>query len=134
MKNLLTIILFLFFAGCNTPGKVIMQTWKIDDVIFLDSLNTFSQQQKLMIKNKLTTKGEFKFLRDSIYQISNGNETVNGRWWLANGNKSLFTTTSQKTVESKIHELKKRSFKFESQGEVNQSALFICSPVVTDRK
>lgn len=128
------VLSFLFMLGaCVTPQKAVMQTWKITDVVFLDSLNTLPEPQKKMLTNNLLTNVQFSFLADSIYKVKSGSEQVNGKWWLSADKKTLFTTTPMGTVESKVHELKKKSFKFESNGELNQAFLFTCAPV-TDKK
>jgi hypothetical protein len=129
----LTPLLLLFLAACMSPQKALLKTWKIDDVVFLDTLNTIPEQQKKMLTHNLVKNLQFTFLKDSAYQVISGTEIVNGKWWLSGDKKSLFTTTQQGTVESKIYELKKNTLKFESIGELNQSFLFTCSPV-TDKK
>ena len=128
------VILLPFLMSCTSQHKLIMQTWKITDVVFLDSLNTISTPQKTMMANELKKSIQFTFLADSAYQVKSGNDMINGRWWFSKDKKSLFTTTQEGTVESKIHELKKANFKFESMSELNQSFLFTCSPVSTDKK
>jgi hypothetical protein len=133
MVKKLSIVLLVFLSACMSPQKTLQRTWRIDDVVFLDSLNTLPEQQKKMLTYNLKKNLQFTFLRDSAYQVHSGSEIVNGKWWLSSDKKSLFTTTQQGTVESKIYELKKKQFQFESAGELNQSFLFTCSPV-TDKK
>ncbi len=135
MKYPLLVSSLFFLAACSTPQKAILQTWKITDVQFLDSLNTLSEKQKDIITSKLKNDIQFTFLADSAYQILSGTEVINGKWWFSADKKTLFTTTKENTVSSKIYELKKKGFKFESAGEdMNQSFLFTCIPFVTDKK
>ncbi len=110
MKKLAPLLLILI-AGCLSPKKALLHTWKIDDVVFLDSLNTLPEQQKKILAYNLKKNLQFTFLPDSAYQVHSGSEIVNGKWWLNADKKLLFTTTPQGTVESKIYELKKSSFK-----------------------
>src|SRR5687768_2585561 len=132
MQKLIPLLL-VFLAACMSPQKALMRTWKIDDVVFLDSLNTLPEQHKTMLTYNLKKNLQFTFLPDSAYQVRSPDETVNGKWWMSADKKSLFTITQQGTVQSKIYELKKGSFQFESVGDLNQSFLFTCSPV-TDKK
>jgi hypothetical protein len=132
MKKL-TPLLLIFLAACLSPQKTLLKTWKIDDVVFLDSLNTLGEQQKKMLTYNLKKNLEFTFLPDSVYQVKSGAEIVNGKWWLSADKKSMFTTTAQGTVQSKIYELKKGIFKFESAGDLNQSFLFTCSPTTAKK-
>lgn len=101
----------------------------------MDTLNTLPEKQKDIIATKLKNDIQFAFLPDSVYQVVSGTEVINGKWWFSADKKTLFTNAKEKTISSKIHELKKKGFKFESAGEdVNQSFLFTCIPVVTDKK
>ena len=134
MKHLFVLSIPFFLTACSTPQKAILQTWKINDVQFLDSLNTLPEMQKDIITLKLKKDIQFSFLPDSVFQVLSGSEIRNGRWWFSADKKTLFTSTQQKTIESKIYELKKKSFRFESAGDINQSFLFTCSPLVTDKK
>jgi hypothetical protein len=131
MRKLIPLLL-IFIAACS-PQKALLRTWKIDDVMFIDSLNTLPEEQKKMLTHNLKSNLQFTFLPDSAYQVRTGSEIVNGKWWLSKDKKTLFTTTQQGTIESKISELNKSKLRFESAGEMNQSFLFSCSPV-TDKK
>ena len=128
MKKLFPIVLILF-AACISPQKALMQTWKIEDIVFLDSLNTFTIEQKTTLTNNLKNDIQFSFLADSVYRVKGKEQAVDGKWWFSADKKTLFTTNPQGTIESKIYELKKIKFRFESQGDKNQSFVFICSPV-----
>ncbi len=134
MKYLVMVCSLFFLAACSVPQKAILQTWKITDVQFLDSLNTLPEKQKSIIASKLKNDIQFSFLADSAYQVISGSEVINGRWWFSVDKKTLFTTTQQKIVESKIYELKKKGFKFESAGDMYQSFLFTCIPAITEKK
>ena len=135
MKYLFIASIPFFLAACSTPQKAILQTWKITDVQFIDSLNTLPEKQKDIITSKLKKDIQFAFLPDSVYQVVSSTEVINGKWWFSADKKTLFTTAKEKTISSKIYELKKKGFKFESTGEdINQSFLFTCSPLVTDKK
>jgi hypothetical protein len=132
MKKISPLLLILL-AACMSPQKALMRTWKIDEVVFLDSLNTLPEEQKKMLTHNLKKNLQFTFLRDSAYQVRSEDETVNGKWWLSADKQTLFTTTQQGMVESKIYELKKSTLQFESDGDLNQSFLFTCIPVI-DKK
>ena len=110
MKNIL-ISCICFLAACSSPQKLLQQTWKVDDVVFLDSLNTLSPKQVDMLLNKVKADVVFTFLPDSAFQVKHGNDVSNGKWWFGAGKRSLFTSTQENTVESKIYELKKKYFK-----------------------
>jgi hypothetical protein len=132
MKKLMP-LLFVCLTACMSPKKALLKTWKIDDIVFLDSLNRVPEQQKTALEQSLKTDFQFSFLPDSAYQVRTPVETIKGKWWLSGDKKSIHTTTPQGTIESKIHSLKENSLQFESAAGLNQSFLFICSPV-TDRK
>lgn len=134
MKYIFIISVLFFLASCSTPQKAILQTWKITDVQFMDTLNTLPEKQKDIIATKLKNDIQFAFLPDSVYQVVSGTEVINGKWWFSADKKTLFTNAKEKTISSKIYELKKKGFKFESEGDMNQSFLFTCIPLVTDKK
>ena len=130
-------------AGCDEAGRgcyagpvfaaaVILKKNFFHPV--LNDSKQLSEKQRNIITSKLKNDIQFSFLSDSAYQVLSGSEVINGRWWFSADKKTLFTTTQQKTVESKIYELKKKGFRFESAGDLNQSFLFTCSPIVTDKK
>ena len=81
MKYFPAILLLLFLAACSSPQKILMRTWKIDNVDFLDTLNTLSQQQKMMVTQELTKNLKFTFMPDSLYQVivEGGYSTFAGR-------------------------------------------------------
>ena len=134
MKYFPAILLLLFLATCSSPQKILMRTWKIDNVDFLDTLNTLSQQQKMMATQELTKNLHFTFLPDSMYQVTSKNEVINGKWWMSADKKTMFTSTKQGDAQSKVIELKKKKFKFESAGEMNQTFRFYCTPAPTTKK
>ena len=133
MRKLIPLLLCIL-AACASPQKVLMRTWKIDDIVFIDTLNPYPAKEKQMLTNKLKKTVQFTFLSDSAFQVRSGDEVVNGKWWLSADKKSLFTTTGDKgLVEAKIYEVKKSLFKFETASGINQTFIFSCSPV-TDKK
>ncbi len=119
----------LVLTACVSPKKALMQSWKIDDVVFLDSLNTMTPEQKMILTRNLKNDIRFEFLADSVYRVTTSEETVKGKWWFSKDKKVLFTVNEQGTIESKIHELKKDKLRFESSSEHDQSFIFTCSPV-----
>ena len=136
MKFLFLFIPICFIASCSTPQKLICNTWKIDEVQFLDSLNTFTPSQKEMLTKALKTNLNFTFLLDSTYRVTSSGETHSSKWWLSSNDKgkTLYTVTPDgKIAEGKIIELKKNFFRFESNTEANQGFLFTCSPVITKK-
>lgn len=130
----LAIISVCFLAACTPSQKLLMQTWRVTDVVFLDSLNTITEKQKKILTYNLKKDMQFSFLPDSAYQVKNVNDVINGKWWLSKNKKSLFTTNQQGIMESKIYELKKDQLKFESKGDFNQSFVFTCVPLTTGKK
>ena len=134
MKYLFAAITIFFLGACTSPKKALMQTWRITNVVFLDSLNTVTQKQKDLFTYKLMGDVQFTFLKDSAYQVHNGSEVVNGKWWFSGNKKMLFTTTPQVTVQSKIYQLDMKGFKFESAGDLGPDIVFTCVPAATDKK
>jgi len=131
------IILLCLFASCSSPSKMLLKTWKIDDVQFLDSLNTFDVAQKEMLTKSLKSTIKFTFLPDSAYVVRSSNDVINSKWWYT-GKKGMYTLytigSDGKTVKSKIKNLKKNYLQFETESEeANQGFLFTCTPV-TDSK
>ena len=66
--------IFLFSAfclamSCASTQKLLCKSWKIDDVQFVDSLNTFTPAQKEMLSKALKTQVTFVFATDSIYKV-----------------------------------------------------------------
>jgi len=132
MKILFPALLLLFVASCSSPVKMMCNTWKVDDVQFLDSLNTFTPAQKEMLTKSIKTTLVFTFSADSSYQVRSSGEVHNNKWWLVttkNGKLFYTTTPEGKMAEAKILELKKNYLQFESAGEENQSFRFTCSPI-----
>lgn len=112
---------------------MLCRTWKIDDVLFLDSLNTLTQSQKELVTKNLKTDLLFTFNHDSTYLVRNAGTMTNSKWWFTGNIKSntLFTQGPDgKIVKSKIIKLTKNYLQFESEGQENQSFLFTCSPVI----
>ncbi len=138
MKYAVSFFLLCLIAACSSPSKVLLKTWKIDDVQFLDSLNTFTPDQKEMVTKSLKTDLNFTFLPDSAYVVKSAGTTINSKWWYTGKKKNytLYTIGSDgKTVKSKIIKLTKDYFQFEAKADdENQSFLFTCSPVVTGSK
>jgi len=133
MKYIAVVLCFCLIASCSSPVKLLCNTWKIDSVEFIDTLNTFTPAQKEMLTRSLITSLRFTFKADSSYQVVSGTEVHNSKWWPAynRAEKRFYTVTPEgNTVESKIIELKKNFLKFESgSAEPNQGFRFTCSPV-----
>jgi len=132
MKYCFPLLLLFLMASCSSPVKMMCRTWKINDVQFLDSLNTFTPAQKEMLTKSLKTNITFTFFPDSSYQVTSSGEVHNSKWWFTAGKNGFYTITPEgKTIEGRILELKKNYLRFESAGEENQNFRFTCSPVIS---
>ena len=84
--------------------------------------------------NKLKDNMTFSFYADSTFQVKNENDVINGKWWMNNKEKLLFTFINGQQTESKILLLKKSELQFVSSSENNQPFTFYCVPAVTNKK
>jgi hypothetical protein len=129
----LFLLVILFAVSCSSPQKLLMQEWKVDTVEFIDSLNTLTPAQKTSLTENLKNKVRFTFLPDSVFQVKNENEILKGKWWLSKDKKHLVTDINGKSAEAEIYLLKKKSFRIESEGELNQTFIFNCIPVTNTK-
>jgi hypothetical protein len=121
----------LFFIGsCASTEKMLTKTWKIDEVVFMDSVSAYNAEQKAEIVKQLTHNISFSFSADSNYAMSSGSEKTNTKWWLSNDKKAFFTISPQeKVIESEILKLNKKSLEFITHEKGDNSYKFVCSLV-----
>jgi hypothetical protein len=130
MKGFLFLPAVFFLASCASSEKMLSRTWKIDKVVFMDSLSTLNPEQKAQIANQLTHHMSLSFLPDSVYAVSSGGDKTRSKWWLSGDTKTLFTIDPQeRVVESKILKLNKNYLEFITLGKGNDAFKFSCSPV-----
>ena len=134
MKAFVLILAVFLVAGCTSPQKLLQQTWKIDDIVFIDSLNTFTADQKKNMLTELRSSFSIHFLADSIYTATNQNKTLEGRWWVDKRRKILYTKNHKDgLVVSKIYELDKTHLKFETSNQEYLTFIYSCSPKVATK-
>lgn len=126
--------LLCIVAGCSSPSKLFLNTWRVNEVTFIDSLNTLTDLQKKNLAGDLKKNLQFTFYADSAFQVRNANDVVNGKWWLSRDKQTLFTQMQGQITPAKVHEVKKGILRFESAGEYNQTFIFDCLPVVPTGK
>lgn len=134
MLRYLLPLLLLLIAGCTSSNKLLLHTWRVNEVTFVDSLNTLTDLQKKNLSVDLKKNLQFTFYHDSAFQVRNANDVVNGKWWLSTDRKILFTQMQGQITPAKVYEIKKGLLRFESAGEYNQTFIFDCLPVTTDKK
>lgn len=128
MKFFPVVLLFLLSA-CAAPAKLLQQTWKMDDVQFIDSLNTFTAEQKMNITSSLKQNFVISFKADSVYAAIHLNKNIPGKWWFGKNARTLYTSnTVNGTMVSKIYELNKARLKFETTNEEKQTFIYTFSP------
>lgn len=121
--------LLLFFAACSSPQKLLLNTWKIEDIEFIDSLNTFTAEQKKNMKEELKANFFIRFQPDSVYTATHVRKDITGKWWFDTKKKTLYTTNRKDgTVISKIYELSKDRLKFETSNEEYLTFIYTFSP------
>lgn len=129
MKFVVPALLLCFIAACSSPQKLLQQEWKIDDVQFIDSLNTYTAEQKGNISQSLKTSFGIRFKPDSVYVATHLNKTITGKWWFSKNGKTLYTNNIlDGTIVSKIHELSKDRLEFETTNSEKQTYIYTCSP------
>ncbi len=133
MKHLFPFLL-CFAVGCSSSSKLLLNTWRVNEITFVDSLNTLTDLQKKNLAGDLKKNLQFTFYADSAFQVRNANDVVNGKWWLSRDKQTLFTQMQGQITPAKVYEVKKGLLRFESAGEYNQTFIFDCLPVATTGK
>lgn len=129
MKTWLILFLPFLIASCSTPEKMLQRAWKVNDVALIDSSNNLTQMQKEVLSNALRHDVIFSFGADSVYKVSSGGRpSADGKWYLSADKKTLFTTTREMKVESKILGLTKYYLEFQSKDNNDRYMKFSCSP------
>ncbi len=119
----------LFLAACSSPQKLLLNSWKIDDVVFIDSLNTFTPEQKQNINSELKNSFDITFVADSTFHVHHNGKLIKGTWFYEAKQKLLYSNTPDEgRAVSIVYELKKDLLKFETGNNEHQRFIYTCSP------
>ncbi len=128
-------VALLFFAACSSPQKLLLKSWKIDEVIFIDSVNTFTPQQKQNISSELKNAFDLTFLADSTFHVHHNGKLLKGTWYYDVKQKLLYSNTPDEgRAVSKVYELKKDLLTFETGNADHQRFIYSCSPASMQTK
>ena len=122
-------VAFLFLAACSTPQKLLLKSWKIDEVEFIDSLNAFTAEQKQNIRSELKNSFDLTFLADSSFTMHHNGKLLTGTWFYNAKQKLIYSNTpNEGKAISTVYELKKDFFKFATGNSEHQRFVYSCSP------
>lgn len=121
--------MLLFLCACSSPKKLLLKSWKIDEVVFVDSLNSFTPEQKQNISTELKNSFDIAFFADSTFHVHHNGKLIKGTWLYDTKQKLLYSNTpNEGRAVSKVHEIKKDLLKFETGNFEHQRFLYVCSP------
>ncbi len=121
--------LLLLLCACSSPQKLLLKSWKIDDVVYIDSLNTFTPEQKQNISSELKNSFDITFLADSTFHVHHNGKLIKGTWFYDTKAKKLYSNTPEEgKAVSTVYELKKDLLKFETGNDEHQRFIYTCSP------
>lgn len=119
----------LLLAACSSPQKLLLKSWKIDEVVFIDSLHAFTTEQKQNISSELKNSFDITFLADSSFHVHHNGKLIKGTWFYDAKQKLIYSNTPDEgRAASIVYELTKERLKFETGNAEHQRFIYSCSP------
>ncbi|MCX6199606.1 MAG: hypothetical protein NTY88_10375 [Bacteroidetes bacterium] len=122
-------VALLFLTACSSPQKLLLKSWKIDEVVFIDSLNAYTAEQKQNISSEFKNSFDITFLADSTFLVHHNGNAIIGTWFYDAKQKLIYShTPNEGRAVSTVYELKKDFFKFATGNSEHQRFVYSCSP------